>query len=49
MDLQGQLEESVLISQVEDIVLQHCPEFHRVYVPYVTNMRYQETMVNQLL
>ncbi|KAL3058778.1 hypothetical protein OYC64_010845 [Pagothenia borchgrevinki] len=49
MDLEGQLEESVLISQVEDIVLQHCPEFHRVYVPYVTNMRYQETMVNQLL
>ncbi|XP_033938027.1 ephexin-1 isoform X2 [Pseudochaenichthys georgianus] len=47
--LEGQLEESVLISQVEDIVLQHCPEFHRVYVPYVTNMRYQETMVNQLL
>ncbi|KAK1889249.1 Rho guanine nucleotide exchange factor 5 [Dissostichus eleginoides] len=39
---------SVLISQVEDIVLQHCPEFHRVYGPYVTNMRYQETMVNQL-
>ncbi|XP_034006570.1 ephexin-1-like isoform X2 [Trematomus bernacchii] len=49
MDLEGQLEESVLTSQVEDIVLQHCPEFHRVYVPYVTNMRYQETMFNQLL
>ncbi|KAK5872590.1 hypothetical protein PBY51_013274 [Eleginops maclovinus] len=49
MDLEGQLEENVLISQVEDIVLQHCSEFHRVYVPYVTNMRYQETMVNQLL
>ncbi|KAI4798546.1 hypothetical protein KUCAC02_021977 [Chaenocephalus aceratus] len=49
MDLEGQLEESVLISQVGDIVLQHCPEFHRVYVPYVINMRYQETMVNQLL
>ncbi|KAI9534283.1 hypothetical protein NQZ68_014691 [Dissostichus eleginoides] len=48
MDLEGQLEESVLISQVEDIVLQHCPEFHRVYGPYVINMRYQETMVNQL-
>ncbi|KAI9517155.1 hypothetical protein NQZ68_008411 [Dissostichus eleginoides] len=40
---------SVLISQVEDIVLQHCPEFHRVYGPYVTNMRYQETMVIQLI
>ncbi|XP_042367092.1 rho guanine nucleotide exchange factor 19 [Plectropomus leopardus] len=49
MDLETRLGESVLISQVGDIVLQHCPEFHSLYVPYVTNMMYQETLVNQLL
>ncbi|KAA8593358.1 rho guanine nucleotide exchange factor 19 [Etheostoma spectabile] len=49
MDLEIQLGKSVLLSQVGDIVLQHCPEFHRLYVPYVTNMMYQETLFNQLL
>ncbi|XP_041809100.1 rho guanine nucleotide exchange factor 19 [Chelmon rostratus] len=49
MDLETRLGESVLISQVGDIVLQHCPEFHRLYVPYVTNMMYQEALVSQLL
>ncbi|XP_078139570.1 rho guanine nucleotide exchange factor 19 [Centroberyx gerrardi] len=43
------LGESVLISQVGDIVLQHCPVFRALYVPYVTNMMYQEALVNQLL
>ncbi|XP_058487110.1 rho guanine nucleotide exchange factor 5 [Solea solea] len=49
MDLEIRLGECVLISQVGDIVLQHGPEFHKLYVPYVTNMMYQEALVNQLL
>lgn len=49
MDLEIRLGESVLIGQVGDVVLRHCPEFHRLYVPYVTNMMYQEALVNQLL
>lgn len=49
MDLEIRLGESVLMTQVGDIVLQHCPEFHSLYVPYVTNMMYQEALINQLL
>lgn len=49
MDLERRLGESVLISQVGDIVLRHCLEFRRLYVPYVTNMMYQEALVSQLL
>ncbi|CAJ1050594.1 rho guanine nucleotide exchange factor 19 isoform X1 [Xyrichtys novacula] len=49
MDLEIRLGESVLMSQVGDIVLQHCPEFHSLYVPYVINMMYQEALINQLL
>ncbi|XP_039972351.1 ephexin-1 isoform X2 [Xiphias gladius] len=49
MDLEMRLGECVLISQVGDIVLQHCPEFCALYVPYVTNMMYQEALFNQLL
>lgn len=49
MDLEVRLGESVVISQVGDIVLQHCPTFHSLYVPYVTNMMYQEALVSQLL
>lgn len=49
MDLETRLGESVLITQVGDIVLEHCPVFHALYVPYVTNMMYQEALVNQLL
>ncbi|XP_019118515.2 rho guanine nucleotide exchange factor 19 [Larimichthys crocea] len=49
MDLEIRLGENILISQVGDIVLSHCPQFHSLYVPYVTNMMYQEALVNQLL
>ena len=49
MDLEIRLGESVLIGQVGDVVLRHCPDFRRLYVPYVTNMMYQEALVNQLL
>uniref|UniRef100_A0A8C3GAR7 Si:ch73-15b2.5 n=1 Tax=Cyclopterus lumpus TaxID=8103 RepID=A0A8C3GAR7_CYCLU len=48
IDLEIRLGECVLISQVEDIVLQHGSRFHSLYVPYVTNMMYQETLVSQL-
>lgn len=49
VDLEMHLGEQVLMSQVGDIVLKHCPEFHALYVPYVTNMVYQEALLNQLL
>lgn len=49
MDLEMRLGENVVISQVGDIVLQHCPEFQALYVPYVTNMMYQEALIKQLL
>lgn len=49
MDLESRLGESVLMTQVGDIVLEHCPVFKTLYVPYVTNMMYQEALVSQLL
>lgn len=49
MDLEQRLGESVLIAQVGDVVLGHCPQFRSFYVPYVTNMMYQEALVKQLL
>lgn len=49
VDLEARLGQSVMILQVGDVVLQHCPAFHRLYVPYVTNMMFQEALVNQLL
>lgn len=49
MDLEQRLGQSVLISQIGDVVLGHCPHFRSLYVPYVTNMMYQEALVNQLL
>ncbi|XP_015250138.1 PREDICTED: rho guanine nucleotide exchange factor 19-like [Cyprinodon variegatus] len=38
-----------MIFQVGDIVLLHCGNFQRQYVPYLTNMMFQESLVNQLL
>lgn len=49
MDLEQRLGQSVRISQIGDVVLGHCPQFRSLYVPYVTNMMYQEALVNQLL
>ncbi|XP_067360051.1 rho guanine nucleotide exchange factor 19 [Channa argus] len=49
MALEKRLSEHVLIPQVGDIVLKHCPEFQTLYVPYVTNMMFQEALLNQLL
>ncbi|XP_062259785.1 rho guanine nucleotide exchange factor 5 [Platichthys flesus] len=48
MDLEMRLGESVFVSQVGDIVLQHSSEFHDLYVPYVTNIMYQKDLVNKL-
>uniref|UniRef100_A0A4W5P0K3 Si:ch73-15b2.5 n=1 Tax=Hucho hucho TaxID=62062 RepID=A0A4W5P0K3_9TELE len=49
LDLEVRLRESVVISQVGDIVLRHCLMFRSLYVPYVTNMMYQEALVTLLL
>ncbi|XP_072309022.1 rho guanine nucleotide exchange factor 19 [Eucyclogobius newberryi] len=49
-DLELRLGECILIgSQIGDVVLRHCPAFHCLYVPYVTNMMYQEALIRQLL
>ncbi|KAK9528884.1 hypothetical protein VZT92_013018 [Zoarces viviparus] len=49
IDLEKRLSEGVSMSQVGDIVLQHCSKFHSLYVPYVTNMMYQERLFSHLL
>ncbi|XP_019714782.1 rho guanine nucleotide exchange factor 19 [Hippocampus comes] len=49
MDLESRLGKSVFLSQLGDIVLDHCPAFRTHYVPYITNMMYQEALINQLL
>lgn len=48
-DLETRLEENVVMSKVGDVVLNHKSTFRRVYVPYVTNMMYQETLIMKLL
>ncbi|KAM4014713.1 rho guanine nucleotide exchange factor 19 isoform 2-T2 [Anomaloglossus baeobatrachus] len=48
-DLEERLEEDILRFDVCDIVLLHCPELRRVYLPYVTNQAYQEQTYQRLL
>ncbi|CAN2387982.1 rho guanine nucleotide exchange factor [Pristimantis euphronides] len=48
-DLEERLEEDILRFDVCDIVLHHCPELRRVYLPYVTNQAYQEQTYQRLL
>ncbi|KAM9299554.1 rho guanine nucleotide exchange factor 19 [Gastrophryne carolinensis] len=48
-DLEERLEEDILGFDVCDIVLRHCPELRRVYLPYVTNQAYQEQTYQRLL
>ncbi|XP_066462418.1 rho guanine nucleotide exchange factor 19-like [Eleutherodactylus coqui] len=48
-DLEERLEEDILRFDVCDIVLCHCPELRRVYLPYVTNQAYQEQTYQRLL
>ncbi|KAM4704517.1 LOW QUALITY PROTEIN: rho guanine nucleotide exchange factor 19 [Rhinophrynus dorsalis] len=49
MDLEERLEGDILRFDVCDIVLRHCPELRRVYLPYVTNQAYQEQTYQRLL
>ncbi|XP_072100838.1 rho guanine nucleotide exchange factor 19 [Mobula birostris] len=49
LDLEERLEENVFVRDLSDIVLLHCIDFRRVYVPYVTNQMYQEKMLQQLM
>ncbi|XP_041425869.1 rho guanine nucleotide exchange factor 19 [Xenopus laevis] len=49
MDLEERLEGDILHFDVCDIVLHHCPELRRVYLPYVTNQAYQEQTYQRLL
>ncbi|XP_029434524.1 rho guanine nucleotide exchange factor 19 isoform X2 [Rhinatrema bivittatum] len=49
LDLEERLEEDILHFDVCDIVFRHCPEFRRVYLPYVTNQAYQEQTYQRLL
>ncbi|XP_050968998.1 rho guanine nucleotide exchange factor 19 isoform X1 [Labeo rohita] len=48
-DMESHLGEDVVMSQVGDIVLNHQQGFQKVYVPYITNMMYQEALITQLL
>ncbi|XP_077459366.1 rho guanine nucleotide exchange factor 5-like [Stigmatopora argus] len=49
MDLERRLTQNLFMSQLGDVVLDHCPAFRARYVPYVTNMMYQEALISQLL
>ncbi|XP_026140029.1 zinc finger CCCH domain-containing protein 13-like isoform X2 [Carassius auratus] len=49
----SQLEEAVekdfMRFTVCDIIIQHCPEFRNVYVPYLTNQSYQDKTYQRLM
>ena len=47
--LESLLGECVVIPQLGAVMLQHCPEFRALYVPYLSNMMFQEALVNKLL
>ncbi|KAL2090953.1 hypothetical protein ACEWY4_013216 [Coilia grayii] len=49
LDLERHLQENVVMSEVGDIVLHHQLKLRKVYVPYVTNMMYQEAMISKLM
>ncbi|CAH2318460.1 rho guanine nucleotide exchange factor 19-like [Pelobates cultripes] len=49
LDLEDGLEKDVFLHEIGNLVLQHCPDFHRVYVPYVTNQMYQDRLIKQLV
>ncbi|XP_077054373.1 rho guanine nucleotide exchange factor 19 [Siphateles boraxobius] len=48
-ELETHLRQDVVMSRVGDIVLNHQQDFQQVYVPYITNMMYQEAIITQLL
>ncbi|XP_059415365.1 rho guanine nucleotide exchange factor 5-like [Carassius carassius] len=47
-DMESHLRQYVVMSRVGDIVLNQRQCFQKVYVPYITNMMYQEALVAQL-
>ncbi|KAM8927893.1 rho guanine nucleotide exchange factor 19-like [Pelodytes ibericus] len=49
LDLEDELERDVFLVELGEVVMRHCPDFHRVYVPYVTNQMYQEKLMQQLV
>lgn len=49
LDLEQRLEESLLMTDLSDLVLKHSEAFRRVYIPYVTNQMYQEALAQRLL
>ncbi|XP_077384698.1 rho guanine nucleotide exchange factor 19 [Festucalex cinctus] len=49
MDLESRLSENVFITRLGDVVLDHCPAFRAHYVPYITNMMYQEALIKRLM
>ncbi|XP_072334389.1 rho guanine nucleotide exchange factor 19 isoform X2 [Scyliorhinus torazame] len=48
-ELEERLEKDIFNFDLCDIVLAHCPDFRRVYLPYVTNQAYQEQTYQRLL
>ncbi|XP_071071429.1 rho guanine nucleotide exchange factor 5 isoform X2 [Dasypus novemcinctus] len=48
-DLEENFESNIFTFQVCDVVLNHAPNFRRVYLPYVTNQTYQERTFQSLL
>ncbi|EPY75972.1 rho guanine nucleotide exchange factor 5 [Camelus ferus] len=48
-DLEENFENNIFTFQVCDVVLNHAPNFRRVYLPYVTNQTYQERTFQTLL
>lgn len=49
MDLEHRIEESILISDVCDIVYEHAVEHFSVFILYVTNQGYQEKNYRRIL
>lgn len=49
MDLEHRIEESILISDVCDIVYYHAVEHFSVFILYVTNQGYQEKNYRRIL
>ncbi|KAK1796594.1 hypothetical protein P4O66_009625 [Electrophorus voltai] len=49
LDLETRLGQNVVMSKVGDVVLSHQSAFRQVFVPYVTNMMYQEALIVKLL
>ncbi|CAM4671573.1 unnamed protein product [Caretta caretta] len=49
LDLKEHMDKDVFLAGLGTVVLKHCPAFHRVYIPYVTNQMYQEQLMQQLI